>query len=82
MGFIISIIVGCVAGYLAGLFTKGKGFGFWLNLVVGVLGGFVGSFVLGLLGINSSNIIGQIIISTVGSVIFLFLVKYISNKMS
>lgn len=82
MGFIISIIVGCIAGYLAGLFTKGKGFGFWINLIVGVLGGFIGSFVLGLLGINSSNIIGQIIISTVGAVLFLFLVSYISKKMN
>jgi uncharacterized membrane protein YeaQ/YmgE (transglycosylase-associated protein family) len=39
-----SLIIGAVAGWLAGKFIKGHGFGLWVNIVVGIIGAFIGRF--------------------------------------
>jgi uncharacterized membrane protein YeaQ/YmgE (transglycosylase-associated protein family) len=69
------LIVGLVAGWLAGLITKGRGFGLAVNLVVGVVGSFVGVFVFGLLGLSSHGFIGSLITATVGAVVLLFIIS-------
>ncbi len=69
------LIVGLVAGWLAGLITKGRGFGVVINLVVGVVGSFVGGIVFGLMGLSSHNFIGSIITATVGAVVLLFIIS-------
>lgn len=70
-GLIVAIIVGGIAGFLAGQIRKGSGYGFFGNIVVGIIGAFVGSLVLGLFGIQDTNIIGEIIVATLGALIFL-----------
>ena len=55
MGIIWFIIIGALAGYLAGKLLKGGGFGLLVNLVVGIIGGVVGGWIFGLLGINASG---------------------------
>lgn len=63
-GLIVALAIGAIAGWLAGNLMKGGGFGLLGNIVVGIIGAFVGSFVFGLLGISFGGVIGTIIMST------------------
>lgn len=74
LDLIISLAVAALVGYLAGQFMNLKS-AWYINIVLGLLGGFVGSIVFGLIGIDSSNIIGSIVISTVGACLVIFLYK-------
>lgn len=71
------LIIGAVAGWLAGKLLKGKSFGILGNIIVGIIGSIVGGFAFGLLGMASTNLIGSIITATVGSVMFLYLLRYL-----
>ena len=65
-----------LAGYLAGKVMKGGGFGFWVNLIVGIVGGFIGGNVLAWFGINwGASIIGQIVTAVIGSIILLWVIS-------
>lgn len=77
MNIIISLIIGLIAGALAGRFVKGRGFGLIGDTVVGLIGGFVGGFLFGLVGIDPTySFIGSIIVSFIGAVVFLSIVKF------
>jgi len=70
------IIVGVVAGFLAGLLIKGKGFGVIVNLIVGVLGAILGGWLFGILGLSfGGGILGSLITAFLGAVILLYLIK-------
>ena len=58
MSVIWYIIIGIVAGFLAGKIMRGGGFGLLINLVVGIIGGLLGGWVFGLLGIAAGGILG------------------------
>jgi uncharacterized membrane protein YeaQ/YmgE (transglycosylase-associated protein family) len=75
---IIWLIIGGVAGWLAGLIVKGYGFGIIGNIVVGIVGAFIGGWVFGRLGIATGlGILGEIIAATVGAVILLLLIRLV-----
>ena len=63
MGFLWYIIIGIAAGFLAGKIMRGGGFGVIINLILGIVGGVLGGWVFGLLGIAASGIIGSLIAS-------------------
>ena len=71
MGFIVWIIVGAIAGFLAGKVVTGKGMGLVWDLVVGILGAFVGGWLAGLVGITVSNIVMEVAVAFVGAVVLL-----------
>lgn len=79
MGIVYTIIVGAIAGWLAGNFTKGSGFGVGKNIVLGVIGGFVGSLTLGLLGLATTGLVGEIVASTIGAVLFIYLLRHLGK---
>ena len=72
--FIWFAIIGIAAGWLAGQFMKGRGFGMVGNLVVGVLGAIVGGWLAGILGIGASGLIGSLMVATAGAVVLLMVV--------
>ncbi len=73
VGCLGSILIGIVAGFLAGKLMKGGGFGCLLNLVLGVVGGFVGGLLFDCLGIKWDNgWIGQLGTAVVGAVLVLW----------
>jgi len=78
--FVIVVLVGAVAGWLAGLLTKGKGYGFVGNVVVGVVGAVIGGYVFALIGLSASGLVGSIATATVGAVILLTAVKILFKK--
>lgn len=73
MGFIGSIVIGLIAGYVASRLTSGKGKGFWMNLILGLVGSLVGGWVFNLLGIDWGGLIGQLCTSIVGAILILWL---------
>jgi len=75
MGIIVFLIVGVVAGFLAGKIMKGKGFGLVGDLVVGVIGAWLGGWIFGMLGFLPVGIIGTLISATAGAVILLFVIR-------
>jgi uncharacterized membrane protein YeaQ/YmgE (transglycosylase-associated protein family) len=73
------IIVGIVAGFLAGKIMKGSGFGLLGDLVVGVVGAVLGGFVFGLIGLHGSGYLGEILIAVIGACLLLWLVRRIKR---
>jgi len=67
-----SILIGALAGYLAGHILRGKGYGALGNIILGIFGGLIGDFLFGILGFGSTGLAGDIIAATVGSVILVF----------
>lgn len=78
-GIIGSIIVGCIAGFLAGKIMKGEGFGCLWNVVLGIIGGVVGGKVLDWLNISWGGLIGEIGTAVVGAVLLLWLVSLLKK---
>ena len=77
---LVLLLVGAVAGWLAGLIMKGYGFGLIGNIVVGIVGAFVAGLVFPAIGVSlGSGIIASIIHSTIGAVILLFLIGLIKR---
>jgi uncharacterized membrane protein YeaQ/YmgE (transglycosylase-associated protein family) len=73
---LILLIVGLVAGWLAGKLVRGAGFGVIGDIVIGIIGAFVGTWLLGLLGIViGGGILANIINATIGAVALLLLVR-------
>lgn len=68
------LIIGLIAGWLAGLIMKGRGLGLVTNLVVGIVGSFIGGFLFGALGLSAHGFIGSLISATVGAVALLFII--------
>lgn len=75
-GILAWLVIGAVAGWLAGLLVKGGGFGLLVDIVVGIVGAFIGGWLSGALGISfGGGLIASIITATLGAVILLFVVR-------
>jgi uncharacterized membrane protein YeaQ/YmgE (transglycosylase-associated protein family) len=76
MNVIWFIIIGIVAGWLAGQIMKGGGFGLLGDLIVGVIGAVIGGFLFGLLNISAGGLIGSLITATVGAIVLIAIVRF------
>lgn len=74
MQFIWFLLIGLVAGWLAGQIVKGRGFGPLWDIVIGIIGAVLGGWLFGLFGLASGSLIGSLVTATVGAVVLLFLV--------
>lgn len=81
MGLIIFLAIGAVAGWIASQLIRGKSKGILVNMLIGVVGSFLGSFVAGVLGIGGGNLLGQIAISTGGAILLLLIITFIKKKL-
>ena len=79
-GIIVWLIIGAIAGWLAGTLLKGGGFGLIGDIVVGIIGAFIGGWIAGVLGIGmGSGLIASIITATVGAIILILLLRLIKR---
>ena len=79
VAILIMLVIGAVAGWLAGLVYSGAGFGLLGNIIVGILGAIIaGALLPGFL--HFPGIIGEIISAAIGAVILLFLVSLVSRR--
>jgi len=80
MGILSWIIVGLVAGWLAGVVMKGGGYGLVVDIVLGVLGAIVGGWLFGALGIYpGGGLLGSIIVAFVGAVVLVWVTRLIKR---
>ena len=80
MSFIYFIIIGAIAGWLAGKIMKGGGFGLVMNMVLGIIGGVVGGWLFGLFGLSTDGgLIGSLVTSVAGAVVILFIGRLIKK---
>jgi uncharacterized membrane protein YeaQ/YmgE (transglycosylase-associated protein family) len=77
---LLFLLIGVLAGFIAGKIFKGSGFGLVGDLIVGVIGAFIGGWVFGLLGISSGGIIGLLIAAVVGALILLYVIRLARAK--
>lgn len=73
------IVAAAIAGWLASMYYN-RASGFWVYVCMGLIGGIVGSFLFGLIGLHASGLIGNVIISTVGAVVTIWAVEKIRNR--
>ena len=72
---LVILVVGLVAGWLAGKIVRGAGFGLVGDLVIGIIGAFIGDWLLPRIGVHlGSGIISAIVNATIGAVLLLFVV--------
>jgi len=79
MGLLWTLIIGAIAGWLAGTLVKGRGFGLIVDIIVGIVGAFIGGWVFGLIGLTAWGLVGQLAMATVGAVILLVIIKAIKS---
>ena len=80
IGFIVWLIVGAIAGFLASKVLTGKGMGLLWDIVVGILGAFLGGFLASLVGISAGNILIEIVIAFVGAIILLVVFRALTSR--
>ena len=80
-GLIILIIIGAIAGWLAGQIMKGGGFGLVGDIIVGIIGAFIAGYLLPMVHFPmiGGAIIGEIIYATIGAIILLFIIRLIKR---
>ena len=79
-GLIGWLLIGLIAGWLAGQVMKGGGYGIVVDIILGILGGFLGGWVFGLLGIwPGGGMIGSIIVAFVGAVILVGITRLLKR---
>jgi uncharacterized membrane protein YeaQ/YmgE (transglycosylase-associated protein family) len=80
MSFIYFIIIGGIAGWLAGKIMKGGGFGLVMNIVLGIIGSMVGGWVFNFVGLSTDGgTIGSLVTALVGAVLILYVARLIKK---
>jgi uncharacterized membrane protein YeaQ/YmgE (transglycosylase-associated protein family) len=82
-GLIAWIVIGVLAGWITGKLMKGSGYGFFMDMIVGLVGALIGGFLstrLGMGGVGQHGIIISVLIAVVGAVLLTWLVRLISGN--
>jgi uncharacterized membrane protein YeaQ/YmgE (transglycosylase-associated protein family) len=78
--WLVWIVVGLVAGFLASRMVKGGGYGLVGDLVVGLIGAVIGGFLLGFFVQGTVGLFGTIVVAFIGAVVLLFIVRSVSGR--
>jgi uncharacterized membrane protein YeaQ/YmgE (transglycosylase-associated protein family) len=82
-GLIAWLVVGLIAGWLAGQFMKGGGYGVIGDIILGIIGAFIGGFVFSILLPGTSvGLIGSIVVAFIGAVILIAIVRALTRGRS
>lgn len=79
-GLLLALLIGAIAGFLAGQLMKGQGFGLVGNIIVGIVGSLVFGLLFGGLNLLNSPILSEIAGGTIGAVILLFVIALFKRK--
>ncbi len=78
-GLLIALLIGAIAGFLAGKIIKGHGFGILGNIIVGVVGAAIFGFLFGNFNLLNSEILNEIAGGTIGAVVLLFVIGLVKK---
>ncbi|EJL86939.1 putative membrane protein [Herbaspirillum sp. CF444] len=77
-GIIAWLVIGAIAGWLAGVLVKGGGFGLLVDILVGIVGAFIGGWLAGLFGVGvGGGMAASIVTATIGAVVLLLILRLI-----
>ncbi|OGJ55485.1 transglycosylase [Candidatus Peribacteria bacterium RIFCSPHIGHO2_02_FULL_52_16] len=79
MEILVFLFIGLLAGWIAGEVMKGHGFGMIGDIVVGVIGAFIGGFLFSALGITAYGFLGSLVMAVIGAVVLLFLISLVKR---
>lgn len=77
LDLVFFLLIGLIAGWLAGKIMKGRSFGLVASLCVGVIGALLGGFVFRLVGLVTMGLLGSLVSATVGAILLLFILQKI-----
>ena len=76
------LVIGGVIGWLAGLITRGRGFGILGDIAIGVIGAMLGGWMAGVMGIYIGNSFGAFLMALIGAVVLVGLTRFVIRKTS
>lgn len=82
VGIIVALIIGAVAGWLAGVIVEGGGFGLFGNILVGIAGAFIAAFLFPRLGLGltlGGGVVGAIVTSALGAIVLLLIINLVQS---
>jgi uncharacterized membrane protein YeaQ/YmgE (transglycosylase-associated protein family) len=79
MWLLWTILIGILAGFLAGKVVKGRGMGVLVDLIVGIVGSILGGWLFSLIGLAAYGLIGRLFTAFVGAVVLLLLVRAVKR---
>lgn len=75
-----TLLIGGIAGWLAGKLMRGQGYGILIDILLGIVGGWVGGWVFGMLGLYSrGGLVGELIVATVGALILIWIARQLKR---
>ncbi|MEQ1747292.1 MAG: GlsB/YeaQ/YmgE family stress response membrane protein [Saprospiraceae bacterium] len=78
---VYTIIIGALSGWLAGVIRQGYGFGIWGNIVVGIIGAFLGDWIFEQINVRiGSGVVNDIATGVIGALVLLFLIGLVRKK--
>lgn len=82
LGWILAIVIGAIAGWLASIIMKTNAQqGLLMDIIIGVVGGVIGNFLANLLNLGGGGLVWQLILSVGGAVILLAIIKAVRGRM-
>jgi len=82
VGLIVTLIIGAIAGWLAGVIVQGAGFGLLWNIIIGIAGAFIAGFLFPRLGLGltlGGGVIGAIVTAALGAIVLLLIVNLLKS---
>lgn len=80
LNFILYLLLGALAGFIAGKIMRGGGFGLLVNIIIGIVGGFIGGWLMSLAGISKGGLIWELLVAVLGAVVLLFVISLFKKK--
>ena len=81
MGWLWMILIGLIAGWLTGKIMKGGGYGFFWDIILGIVGSLVGGWIASLIGIDPrTGLIKELVVALVGSILIVFVFRLVTGK--
>jgi uncharacterized membrane protein YeaQ/YmgE (transglycosylase-associated protein family) len=78
MNFVLFILIGLIAGALAGRVVSGHGYGVLGDIVVGVIGAFLGGWIFTVLGIGGGGVLMSLLVAFIGAIVLLWLIRLVA----
>ena len=69
------VVIGIVAGWLAGKIMRGRGYGVLIDFLLGILGSVLGGFLFGMLGLYAAGLVGRLVVATAGAVLLIYVAR-------
>ncbi len=79
VGWLSFLLIGLIAGWIAEK-VMSRSHGLLTNLIVGVIGAYLGAFLFSLLGLGASGFIGSLVVATIGAIVLLFIVGWFRGR--